>query len=193
MPGTNHAATQAPPALLLAKIYAQGIDLDRYWVSEKLDGVRAYWDGARLISRGGNFFHTPEWFIEGFPNEALDGELWMGRNAYEQVSGAVRRQKPIDEEWRKIRFMVFDLPHSSNTFDDRLLQLKMIVHDSESPYLQLVEQFRVPDHHNLMEKLDAIARQGGEGLCCIEAIPCIAPGAPTTCSNSNPIWTQKPP
>ena len=44
------------PALLLAEEYDQDIDLDAYWVSEKLDGVRAFWNGSRLISRGGNTF-----------------------------------------------------------------------------------------------------------------------------------------
>jgi DNA ligase-1 len=88
----------------------------------------------------------------------------MERNSYDQLSGAVRRQKPIDEEWRTIRYMVFDLPYSSETFDYRLKQLKAIVHESENPYLQLVEQFRVPNHDALLEKLEAIAQRGGEGL-----------------------------
>ena len=162
-PGKGYAATP-PPELLLAKVYAQGIDLDRYWVSEKLDGVRAYWDGTRLISRRGNVMHAPEWFIQDFPNLALDGELWMGRNSHERLSGAVRRQRPIDQEWRKIRFMVFDLPNSTEIFDRRLQRLRAMQRESASPYWQLVEQFRVPDHQQLMERLEAVARQGGEGL-----------------------------
>ena len=87
-------------ALLLANVYHQGIDLENYWVSEKLDGVRAYWDGKQLISRQGNVFNVPEWFVSGFPGLPLDGELWMGRNQFEVLSGAVRKRIPDENQWR---------------------------------------------------------------------------------------------
>ena len=80
------------PAIMLAEIYQQGIDLSQYWVSEKLDGIRARWDGKQLLSRGGNVFAAPEWFTKDFPTVSLDGELWMGRRRYEETSSVVRKQ-----------------------------------------------------------------------------------------------------
>src|SRR5690606_1286923 len=73
-----------PPALLLANVYQNSADVADYWVSEKLDGVRAYWDGQQLISRQGNRFNAPPWFTANFPDTPLDGELWGGRGTFEQ-------------------------------------------------------------------------------------------------------------
>ena len=154
---------QAPP-LLLADVYRDDVDVDRYWVSEKIDGVRAYWDGERLVSRSGNRFDAPPWFVEHFPRVPLDGELWMGRGAFERLSGAVRRQTPDGGQWRGIRFMVFDLPSSPATFDRRLQRLREMFETIESPYVALVEQFRVADRGELMDILNRVVEGGGEGL-----------------------------
>ena len=155
--------TGAPP-LLLANVYREDVALDRYWVSEKLDGVRAYWDGERLRSRKGNPINAPPWFVAHFPRVPLDGELWMGRGAFERLSGAVRRQRPDDAQWREIRFMVFDLPSSPATFDRRLQRLRVMFETVASPYVALVEQFRVSGRAELMERLDRVVAGGGEGL-----------------------------
>ena len=154
---------QAPP-LLLADVYRDDVDVDRYWVSEKLDGVRAYWDGERLVSRSGNRFDAPPWFVEHLPRVPLDGELWMGRGAFERLSGAVRRQTPDGGQWRGIRFMVFDLPSSPATFDRRLQRLREMFETIQSPYVALVEQFRVADRGELMDVLNRVVEGGGEGL-----------------------------
>jgi DNA ligase len=163
-PAQSDGEAPRQPSLLLAKVYEEGINLEDYWVSEKLDGVRAYWDGTQLISRHGNVFNAPEWFTQAFPSVPLDGELWMKRNAFEELSAAVRRQKPKVEEWQRIRYMVFDLPRSSGIFDQRLKVLQLLILEAKSPYLQLVKQFRVTSHQALMEKLEEIVMQGGEGL-----------------------------
>ena len=165
LPASIASAGEAEaPSLLLANVYREGVDLDRYWVSEKLDGVRAYWDGERLLSRKGNRINAPPWFVEHYPRVPLDGELWMGRGAFERLSGAVRRQVPDDAQWRGIRFMVFDLPSSPGTFDRRLQRLREMFETIASPYLALVEQFRVADRAELMETLDRVVAGGGEGL-----------------------------
>ena len=152
------------PALSLANVYHDGVDVAQYWVSEKLDGVRAHWDGAALYSRQGNRFQSPAWFVEEFPQTPLDGELWMGRGTFETLSGIVRRKKPDDEDWRNIRFMVFDLPADSSDFDGRLRRLKKIFSAIQSPQISLVEQFRVANSDELKAALRRVASQGGEGL-----------------------------
>ena len=152
------------PSLLLADTYRDGIDLDQYWVSEKLDGVRARWDGEILTSRNGNRFNAPRWFTMGFPRVPLDGELWMGRGTFERLSGVVRRRAPNDAQWRTIRFMVFDLPSSPAAFDERLSRLREMFETIESPHIALVEQFRVADRDALMDTLSRVVAGGGEGL-----------------------------
>ncbi len=156
--------TQKAPALLLANIYQPGITLENYWVSEKLDGVRAFWNGKNFISRQGNTFHAPEWFLSPLPKTVLDGELWMGRGKFERLSGIVRRQSPDDSDWKNIKFMIFDLPDNRQTFDRRLKQLKKIVRDINTPHIQAVNQTKISTHEALIKKLDNIVQQGGEGL-----------------------------
>jgi len=152
------------PAVLLANLYSPDINLHNYWVSEKLDGVRAYWDGTHLVSRQGNSFNAPEWFTAPLPKTVLDGELWLGRGQFERLSGVVRRQSPDDDDWRDVKYMVFDLPNNIGNFDQRLNQLKEIVKAINAPHLQMVEQVKVSSHEVLQNKLDDVVRLGGEGL-----------------------------
>ncbi len=152
------------PALMLAGVYRPGIELDAYWVSEKLDGVRAYWDGQALISRRGNRYQAPAWFTRDFPSTPLDGELWSGRGRFESLLSYVRKQSPVDAEWRQVRFMVFDLPQAPGPFGNRLRALKRLFADLDSPYLSLLEQTQVSGHQELMQRLDRVVSAGGEGL-----------------------------
>ncbi|WP_445399444.1 DNA ligase [Zobellella sp. An-6] len=153
----------APPPLQLAGWYQQQ-DSALYRVSEKLDGVRAYWNGRELLSRGGHRFSAPDWFLAGFPATPLDGELWLGRGRFSELSAAVRRFVPLDDEWRQIRFMVFDLPASELPFEARLSALQVLFVTLDTPHLELVEQRRVPDRTALSAWLAEVEAGGGEGL-----------------------------
>ncbi|MBK1643771.1 DNA ligase [Thiocapsa imhoffii] len=155
---------RVPPALALAEVYVPGIALDRYLVSEKLDGVRGYWDGQRLLTRGGHVIQAPSWFTADFPALPLDGELWMGRGTFERLSGTVRRLEPDAVAWQAVRFMVFDLPAHPGDFETRLALLRGLVQANPNPALGLVEQMKVSDHTALMEMLDQVVAAGGEGL-----------------------------
>jgi len=157
-------AVAKQPELTLANVYQKGMPLDGYWVSEKLDGVRAYWTGERFLSRGGHEYRAPGWFTRGFPARPLDGELWMGRGRFAELSGAVRQVVPDDNDWRRIRFMVFDLPDKEATFDQRLARLRVLIQEVESPYMALVDQQRASTHEKLMQRLDKIVDGGAEGL-----------------------------
>ncbi|WP_116472850.1 DNA ligase [Zobellella maritima] len=161
--GPGAAADPVPP-LQLAGAYQRQEVPARYWVSEKLDGVRAYWDGHALISRQGNRFNAPDWFTAGFPGQPLDGELWMGRGRFDELSGAVRRYRPDEQEWRRIRFMVFDLPASELQFDGRLLTLQALLNTRTWPHIALIEQRKVADEATLMAWLAEVETGGGEGL-----------------------------
>lgn len=158
------AVVRAEAPLLLAEVLRGDVDVTRYWVSEKLDGVRALWNGRALRFRSGRFVQAPTWFVAGLPPEPLDGELWIGRGTFEAVSGIVRRHTPRDEEWRRVRFMVFEQPDGVGTFSDRIEGLRAIVARAGVPWLQLVEQFRVADRAELQARLDGVVKAGGEGL-----------------------------
>lgn len=164
-PGLGWAtpADGAPP-LALAQVYQDGLDLGRYWVSEKLDGVRAYWDGEKLVSRQGKPIRAPAWFVAGFPRQPLDGELWLGRGQFERLVGTVRRQDALDAEWQQVRYMVYDLPQADGNFNQRLARLQDLVRQAASPWLVALEQFRVADKSDLLRRRDQVLAAGGEGL-----------------------------
>jgi DNA ligase-1 len=158
-------AQAAPPPLLLANDFDDAdVDVSRYWVSEKYDGVRAYWDGQRLITRAGNPIHAPAWFVRGWPAEPLDGELWAGRGQFEQVTATVRDLDPDDIAWRDIRFMVFDLPAHGGVFSARLETLRSVLAPLRIDWLRAVTQSRVADDLSLHRQLETVAAAGGEGL-----------------------------
>ncbi|MCX7164628.1 MAG: DNA ligase, partial [Rhodocyclales bacterium] len=163
-PALVFAAESVPPPLLLAERYRGDIDVSRYWVSEKLDGVRASWDGKTLQFRSGNPVPAPKWFLDALPRQPLDGELWLGRGSFDQLSAIVRRQSPDDAEWRRVCYMIFELPNASGSFTDRVEQIKAITTAANLPWLQAVPQFRLPDAAALQKKLRDIVRSGGEGL-----------------------------
>jgi hypothetical protein len=150
--------------LLLANVFQNQTDVSRYWVSEKLDGARAFWDGKSLWFRSGQAVHAPAWFTAGFPPRPLDGELWLGRGGFDRLSGIVRKQQAVDEEWRQVRYMVFELPEAPGTFSERIEAMGALVRTSAVPWLQAVEQFRVADRAELMRRMNEVVRAGGEGL-----------------------------
>lgn len=157
-------ASEAAPPLLLAEVLRGEVDVTRYWVSEKLDGARAVWDGRSLRFRSGRAVHAPAWFIAGLPPEPLDGELWIARGRFDALSGIVRRQVPRDADWRQIRYMVFEQPDGAGTFTERIERLRGVVARADVPWLQLVEQFRVADRQALQARLAEVVAGGGEGL-----------------------------
>ncbi|WP_019615019.1 DNA ligase [Psychromonas ossibalaenae] len=152
------------PPIQLATIYRQDINIDEYWVSEKLDGVRAYWDGKQLISRQGNVFSAPQWFIKDFPSVPLDGELWIARDKFAQVSGIARTHNGKTQEWEQISFMIFDLPASLANFSQRIKLISRLVKQSSSPYLKMIPQHKITDNTKLQILLEEVIASGGEGL-----------------------------
>jgi DNA ligase-1 len=157
------AGPGAPP-LLLAEVLRGDVDVTRYWVSEKLDGARAAWDGHTLRFRSGRQVNAPDWFLAGLPPEPLDGELWIGRGRFDELSGIVRRKQARDEDWRRVKYMIFEQPDGAGSFSERIEHIRSIVASAGVPWLQAVEQFRVADRPALQAKLDEVVAGRGEGL-----------------------------
>ncbi len=162
MPGNDRA--HVPPAVMLPVVLDGEVDVARYLVSEKLDGVRGRWDGQHLWTRGGMQVAAPAWFTAGWPAVPMDGELWIARGQFEAASGIVRSVSDNDAGWRRMRFMVFDLPDDPAVFALRARRIRELTARAGVPWLQAVEQFEVLDRRALDAMLAAIGDAGGEGL-----------------------------
>ncbi|PIG08532.1 DNA ligase [Comamonas sp. 26] len=153
-----------PPSLMLAHIWRQGLPLQDYWVSEKLDGVRGYWNGRQLISRGGQAIAAPAWFTQGWPSTPMDGELWAGRGQFPHAQSTTAQTQPGDAAWRRMQFMVFDLPAAAGSFDERLPLLKQTVAKINQPWVQMVAQQKLSSDAQLQALLNHVVKDGAEGL-----------------------------
>ncbi len=160
--GQNQASPK--PELMLAQRYREGVDLQQYLISEKLDGVRGYWTGRQLLSRQGYPIHAPLWFTRGLPKTPLDTELWIGRGKFEAVSAAVRRYQPIDQEWRSIQLKLLDLPTSKQPFEQRIKQLQRLADQIDSDHVRTLRYQRVTNRQQLQALLNQQLASGAEGL-----------------------------
>lgn len=157
---------------LLARQAPANIDPSAYLVSEKLDGVRALWDGQVLSFRSGRPVAAPAWFLAALPRQPLDGELWMARRTFDALSATVRRAEPVDAEWRRVRYRVFELPAGEGSFAQRAEALKGMAGGVVEP----VEQMRLTSNAALRDKLKAVVAAGGEGLMLHRADAPLASG-----------------
>ncbi len=159
-----HAAQAPMPAPMLAINFHAGIDIASYLVSEKLDGVRARWDGRQLWTREGNRIEAPAWFTAGWPAQAIEGELWIGRGQFQAISDLVRAGQTDTSAWRQVRLMAFDLPASPQPFASRTGTLRALVERIASPQLQRITQLNFKNRTALDTWLDTVNSDGGEGL-----------------------------
>ena len=167
LPAAAHAQslpTSSAPSLMLANVYRDGTILADYWVSEKYDGVRGYWDGQALWTRGGERVAAPAWFTAGWPKVPMDGELWAGHGQFAKAMSTVRQQTPNDDAWRALRFMVFDLPAHGGTFTERIPELNGMVSRIDQLWVQAVVQSKVASPQALRSLLARTVKNGGEGL-----------------------------
>src|SRR5438128_2426999 len=128
------SAKDSTPALLLAESWDNERDLAGWWMSEKLDGVRAFWDGKQFLSRQGNIYHAPDWFLAGLPDVPLDGELWIDRKKFQRTVSIVRRQDKSDL-WQEVRYLVFNAPERDDAFEARLRFCRDLVVKVSKPYI----------------------------------------------------------
>lgn len=150
------------PPVLLAHKWETDVDVTSWWLSEKLDGVRAYWDGKQFLSRLGNRFYPPDFFVEGFPDHPLDGELFGGRKLFQRTVGIVKRQdqSPL---WKELSFVVFDAPAHPGPFEARMAHLQQAI-GPHMPYARVHAHYRCEGLSHLKSELEKVEALGGEGL-----------------------------
>ena len=175
------------PSIELLSPASADMDPAGYLVSEKFDGVRAIWDGRSLRFRSGRAIAAPGWFTEGWPDTALDGELWGGRGRFDATSASARRSTPDEAQWSALRLMVFDLPGATGGFAQRAARIEMLLRASASSALVAVDQQVMADRAALQQRLDSVLRGGGEGLVLHRADAPWAPGRSTAVLKLKPL------
>jgi DNA ligase 1 len=157
------ATDKQTPHLLLANVWNPSIDPTGWWISEKYDGLRGYWDGRQLWSRQGNIIHAPDYFLAELPRDIpLDGELWIGHGKFEETISIVRSEIP-DDRWKRVHFMVFDAPQAKGTFEQRMQFLRGTF-PRDNRFVRVVVQERCQGAAQLLAERDRVVRLGGEGL-----------------------------
>ncbi|EKO3951793.1 DNA ligase [Vibrio fluvialis] len=165
---TQHSAALANPLAFVpvaqANEYHDGINIYEYWQSEKLDGIRAIWNGKQLLTRNGNPIYAPRWFTDPLPDYALEGELWAGRGHFALVQQTVLDHTPSDEAWRKIDFMLFDMPDAAGDYTKRYYNLIHVVDSVSSKHIKYIEHTPVLSEQELLRYLDTLVNENGEGI-----------------------------
>ena len=146
------------PNLLLLQTYKDQ-NITGWVMSEKLDGVRAYWNGKKLISRGGKTIQAPKWFTKEYPPFEVDGELWTKRGDFENITSIVRDQTP-SIHWKEVKHHIFEVPHAEGSLTVRLKKVKPY----ESRHFIVIPQIKIRDKKHLKSFLEEIEQKGGEGV-----------------------------
>lgn len=156
--------------VLLAKNFEpESQNVEGWYLSEKLDGIRAYWSSKYngLFTRNGKHITAPKWFIDKFPsNVDLDGELWIGRGSlnFNKVSGIARKHVPIDSDWFQVKYLVFDVPDTETKYEDRVNIYTDMINQMGVDWIQPVKTFKALSNDHVFEELLKIEKLNGEGL-----------------------------
>jgi len=159
-------AARPKSIVMLAEDFDWSIDPKGLLMSEKLDGRRATWRDGRLVSRYGNRIAAPAWFVDALkalPQDfGLDGELWLGRNTYETLSGVVT--VATHRLWKDMAYVCFDRPGHPAPFAERLRMVEKAVSGLGVPHVRYLPHVVCEGQAHVRESLDRIVAAGGEGL-----------------------------
>jgi len=130
-------------------------------MSEKLDGIRGYWDGHALYTKSGKKLSPPTTFTKNFPPFALDGELWSKRQDFEAIQSKVLKH---DSQWEGISYNIFEVPNAEGDFFTRLSKVKRWFKEHPSSHIRIILQRTCKDTTHLNDYLDKVISKGGEGV-----------------------------
>jgi DNA ligase-1 len=149
--------------LQIPTTYRGNEDITGWYMSEKLDGIRGYWDGRQLRTREGSIIHAPAWFTKNLPPFPLDGELWAGRGQFQKVQSTVMDTTP-SSGWQNITYNIFEVPHASGDFSDRLSKARTWFLEHRADHVHIIPQTVCTGHEHVQRFLKEIAHKGGEGV-----------------------------
>lgn len=163
--GFLFSAFAAQKSIQLFKLSEYRCDqsLDGWLLSEKLDGVRAYWDGQQLWTKNGNPIYAPKWFINDFPPFELDGELWIARQHFEELTSVVLDQNP-SKEWSKVTYQIFEVPNQPGGLLKRLNVLEEYLMNQPVSVINVITQTPAINHEYVDRELKRLSKLGAEGV-----------------------------
>ena len=138
-------------------------NINSWLMSEKLDGIRAYWNGKELLSKNGNKIYAPDWFIKDFPNFELDGELWTKRNDFENIQNIVLDKNP-SEQWTQITYNIFEVPNAKGNFKERLKKIDNYLKDKPYKNIKIIPQLLCKNEEHLESYLQKLINKKAEGI-----------------------------
>eukprot|EP01060_Flectonema_neradi_P041694 TRINITY_DN997_c0_g1_i1.p1 TRINITY_DN997_c0_g1~~TRINITY_DN997_c0_g1_i1.p1 ORF type:complete len:330 (+),score=64.61 TRINITY_DN997_c0_g1_i1:40-1029(+) len=182
--------TGKPPPVMLAHPLKENSSIAGWFVSEKLDGVRAFWWKNKLWTRNGAVLTVPKGFRSEmdafFPGGKADGELFIKRDRFQQTISAVTKECKDGGEinWSTkdgdVKFYVFDIPPPTRggkmvkiPASDRMQTLNQLLVNTISKrkprYIEIVPTIRLPpDEERARSALSDLLKQTvsgrGEGL-----------------------------
>ncbi|MBM9519774.1 DNA ligase [Desulforhopalus vacuolatus] len=148
--------------ILLLKTW-KGEDVSGWLMSEKLDGIRAIWDGRILCTRSGKGIAAPQWFVKKLPPFAIDGELWTRRGNFQNIQSIVMDHRP-SEKWQEITYNIFDVPNARGGLQHRLIKLADWLQLHPTPCIHILEQIPCRNNAHLEAFRRDIEAKGGEGV-----------------------------
>jgi len=151
------------PGLQKPGYYTGKQDVSGWVVSEKLDGIRGYWDGRHLLTRKGLPLSPPPWFTQNFPSFELDGELWSGRGEFEFIQSVVLDKVP-GQGWKQITYNIFEAPNQEGDFFSRLEKAAQWFATHPNPAVRILPQTRIRGAADLDKFFSEVESKGGEGV-----------------------------
>ncbi len=138
-------------------------DINNWLMSEKLDGIRAYWDGKTLYTKNANKIYTTKDFTNNFPPFELDGELWTKRDDFENIQSIVLDKTP-SSKWNKITYNIFEAPNAKGDFYARLEKIKKWFDKNPNKNVRIIKQIVCKNKDELDKFLEKIVLLKGEGV-----------------------------
>lgn len=141
-----------------------GQDVTDWLASEKLDGCRAYWTGAQLLTKSGREYrNTPAPLLAALRSvgTALDCELYAGRGMLQTAVNAARLGR-----WAEgLALHVFDLPSHLGTAEERCEALQRLALPAPLHRVTRMRVAGIDDAHFWMRR---IQEGGGEGVMLLD-------------------------
>lgn len=159
----NSVALAGALGIMLPEVYEEDIDITDWLMSEKLDGIRGYWDGEKLLSKKGIPLNPPAAFTKNLPDFAVEGEIWGGRKSYEKTMSIAMKDEAHDG-WLNLKFAIFDVPEAGGGFEDRLNKAGEWFARNPSEYAFVIDHKPVNSKEQLKKELQRVEKLGGEGL-----------------------------
>jgi DNA ligase-1 len=146
-----------------ANTYNEKHSISGWMMSEKFDGIRAYWNGEKLLSKNGNIIYAPKWFTKDFPSFKLDGELWTKRNDFENIQSIVLDKTP-SPMWNQITYNIFEVPNIKGNFRKRLNKIIKWQKINKNSYIKIIEQIECKNKQDLENYLNKLVNLKAEGV-----------------------------